>query len=94
MKTILFDSWDKFNDYIYNYMERYHTDAACVYIRFANRLEELKVTGYELQMCCLEGFDNILWLIDWWEGEKFIELQSIVTKEEIEELTKQKGGLA
>lgn len=71
-------------------MEQHHTDAACVYIRFANSLEELKVTGYELQMCCLEGFDNVLWLIDWWEGEKFIELQSIVTKEEIEELAKQK----
>lgn len=56
-------------------------DEAYVSLRYGYTEEEMSNQDFEIQVCGIFGFNDLLWWIDWWEGQKFIELQAIISPE-------------
>lgn len=76
-----FTSSSDFNDYIRSYMLDNKLDNAYVSMRYGYTEEEMNNQDFEIQVCGIFSFDDLLWWIDWWEGQEFIELQAILSPE-------------
>ena len=86
-----FTNIEEFESYVYDYMEEHNCNEAYVYLRYGYTEEEMLNSNFELQTCCMD-YLNICWFWDWNEGQTFIEVSSIVTKNEVIELAKAKRG--
>ena len=80
-ETKKFTSSSDFNNYILSYMLANKLDNAYVSLRYGYTKEEMKKQDFEIQVCGIFNFYDLLWWIDWWEGQEFIELQAIVSPE-------------
>lgn len=76
-----FTSSSDFYDYIRSYMLENKLDEAYVSLRYGYTEEEMDNQDFEIQVCGIFGFNDLLWWIDWWEGQEFIELQAIISPE-------------
>lgn len=76
-----FTSSSEFNDYILSYMLGNKLDNAYVSLRYGYTEKEMKQANFEIQVCGIFNFNELLWWIDWWEGQEFIELQGIISPE-------------
>lgn len=83
-----FTSSSDFNEYIRSYMLANKLDNAYVSLRYGYTEEEMKKQDFEIQVCGIFGFNDLLWWIDWWEGQEFIELQAILSPEIVRILSK------
>jgi len=80
-ETKKFTSSSDFYDYIRSYMLQNKLDEAYVSLRYGYTEEEMSNQDFEIQVCGIFGFNDLLWWIDWWEGQNFIELQAIISPE-------------
>lgn len=80
-ETKKFISSSDFYDYIRSYMLANKLDEAYVSLRYGYTEEEMSNQDFEIQVCGIFGFNDLLWWIDWWEGQNFIELQAIISPE-------------
>lgn len=80
-ETKKFTSSSDFNGYIRSYMLSNKMDNAYVSLRYGYTEEEISEQDFEIQICGIFGFNDLLWWIDWWEGQEFIELQAIISPE-------------
>lgn len=85
-----FTSSSKFNDYILSYMLENKLDHAYVSLRYGYTEKEMEQADFEIQVCGIFNFYELRWWIDWWEGQEFIEIASIITENEVIELAKAK----
>lgn len=76
-----FTSNSDFDDYIRSYMLNNKLDEAYVSLRYGYTEEEMKNQDFEIQICGIFNLYDLLWWIDWWEGQEFIELQAIISPE-------------
>lgn len=76
-----FTSSSDFYEYIHSYMLENKLDEAYISLRYGYTEEEMKKQDFEIQICGIFGFNDLLWWIDWWEGQEFIELQAIISTE-------------
>lgn len=76
-----FTSSSDFNDYIRSYMLGNKMDNAYISLRYGYTEEEMSEQDFKIQICEIFGFGELLWWIDWWKGQEFIELQAIISPE-------------
>lgn len=76
-----FTSSSDFYDYIRSYMLENKLDEAYISLRYGYTEEEMSSQDFKIQVCGIFGFNDLLWWIDWWEGQNFIELQAIISPE-------------
>lgn len=89
--SLKFTKAEDFDYYIENYMLQRNTDELYVYLRYGYTEKEMLNSEFRNEVCCV-GFPNgVLWFVDWWEGEPFIEIASIMTREELEIILREKG---
>jgi hypothetical protein len=80
-ETRSFTSSSDFNNYILSYMLDNKLEEAYVSLRYGYTKEEMKKADFEIQVCGIFNLYDLLWWIDWWEGQEFIELQAIISPE-------------
>lgn len=83
-----FTSFSEFNDYIRTYMLVYKLEQAYVSLRYSYTKEEMEKEDFKIQVCRIVPFYELRWLIDWWKGQEFIELQGIISPEIVRLLSK------
>lgn len=88
--SLKFTKAEDFDYYVENYMSQKNTDELYVYLRCGYIEEEMLNSAFRNQVCCVGFPTGVLWFIDWWEGEQFIEIASIMTREELEIILKEK----
>lgn len=88
--SLKFTKAEDFDYYVENYMSQKNTDELYVYLRCGYTEEEMLNSAFRNQVCCVGFPTGALWFIDWWEGEQFIEIASIMTREELEIILKEK----
>ena len=54
-----------------------HTDEGIFLVYLRCKYSYEKEWEYIVDACCIEGFDNILWMHDWWEGQEEVEYLGI-----------------
>lgn len=85
-----FDSIEKLENFLIEYMEKYNSMELYVYMRYGYTKEAMKEEKFGIEICGWYGFNEILWWRDWNEGQKYSEIFSIITKEELEKMAKEK----
>lgn len=80
-ETKKFTSSSEFNDYILSYMLGNELGHAYISLRYGYTEKEMEQANFEIQICGIFNFYDLLWWIDWWEGQEFIELQAIISPE-------------
>ena len=88
--SLKFTKAEDFDYYIEDYMLQRNTDELYVYLRYGYTEEEMLNSAFRNQVCCAGFPTGVLWFVDWWEGEQFIEIASIMTREELETILKEK----
>ena len=88
--SLKFTKAEDFDYYIEDYMLQRNTDELYVYLRYGYTEEEMLNSAFRNQVCCAGFPTGVLWFVDWWEGEPFIEIASIITREELEIILKEK----
>lgn len=96
-----FTSFSEFNDYILSYMLDNKLNQAYISLRHGYTEKEIEQADFEIQVCEIfrskiqicgicrtDNFHELRWLINWWEGQEFIELQGIISPEMIRLLSK------
>ena len=66
--------YDAVGEYIKRYLKYHPTDTVVISLAISYNGKDY---GYLTEVACLEGFDDILYFLDWWEGEKYIRLFGI-----------------
>lgn len=89
--SLKFTKAEDFDYYVENYMSQKNTDELYVYLRYGYAEEEMLNSAFRNQVCCVGFPTGVLWFVDWWEGESFIEIASIMTREELEIILRKKG---
>lgn len=66
--------YDAVGEYIKRYLKYHPTDTVVISLAISYDGENY---DYLTEVACPEGFDDILYFLDWWEGEKYIRLFGI-----------------
>ena len=85
-----FNSTEELESFLLEYMMNYNTNELYVYIRYGYTQKEMKEEKFRIEVCGLYNLYEILWWNDWNEGQKYSEIFSIMTKEELEKIMKEK----
>lgn len=85
-----FDSTEELESFLLEYMINYNTDELYVYMRYGYTQKEMKEEKFRIEVCGLSGLYGILWWNDWNEGQKYSEIFSIITREELEKIAQKK----
>lgn len=85
-----FDSVEKLENFLMEYMEKHNSAELYVYMRYGYTKKAMKEEEFGIEVCGWYGLDEILWWNDWNEGEKYSEIFSIITREELEKIAKEK----
>ena len=73
-------------NFLLEYMINYNTDELYVYMRYGYTQKEMKEEKFRIEICGLYNLYEVLWWNDWNEGQKYSEVFSIMTKEELEKI--------
>lgn len=85
-----FDSTEQLDNFLIEYMEKHNSNELYVYMRYGYTQKEIKEEKFRIEVCGLYGFYEILWWNDWNEGQKYSEVFSIITREELEKIAQKK----
>lgn len=85
-----FENVKDLENFLMEYMEKHNSPELYVYMRYGYTKEEMKEEKFGIEICGWYGLDEILWWNDWNEGQKYSEIFSIITREELEEIAKEK----
>ena len=88
--SLKFTKIEDFDYYVEDYMLQRNTDELYVYMRYGHTVKEMLNSTFRSQVCSTDYPHGVLWFIDWYEGENFIEIASIMTREELEVILKEK----
>lgn len=85
-----FDSTEQLENFLMEYMEEYGSMELYVYMRYGYTQKEMKEEKFRIEVCGWYGLNKILWWNDWNEGQDYSEVFSIITREELEKIAKEK----
>jgi hypothetical protein len=85
-----FNSTEELENFLIEYMEEQNSVELYVYMRYGYTKEAMKEEKFGIEICGWYGLNNILWWNDWNEGQKYSEIFSIITREELEKIAKEK----
>lgn len=85
-----FDSPEELESFLLEYMEKHNSMELYVYIRYSYTQKQMKEEKFRIEVCGLYNLNEILWWNDWNEGQKYSEVFSIITREELEKIAKEK----
>lgn len=92
LNTLTFTKSSDFDSYILDYLTKNNAEQAWVYFRYGYSKKEMLDEIFRLEACevYLNGFEEIMWVNDWYEGQEFIELKAIITDKDVMDLIKWK----
>lgn len=86
----VFNSVADLEEFLLTYMEEHNSDELYVYMRYGYTEKEMKEEKFSIEVCGWYGLREILWWNDWNEGQKYSEIFSIITREELEKIAREK----
>lgn len=85
-----FDSTKQLENFLMEYMEKHNSSELYVYMRYGYTKEAMKEEKFDIEICGWYGLRKVLWWNDWNEGQNYSEVFSIMTREELEKIMKEK----
>lgn len=85
-----FEDVKDLENFLMEYMEKHNSNELYVYMRYGYTKKETKKEKFSIEVCGWYGLHEILWWNDWNEGQNYSEVFSIITKEELEKIMKEK----
>ena len=85
-----FENVKNLENFLLEYMEKHNSMELYVYMRYGYTQKQMKEEKFRIEICGLYSLNEILWWNDWNEGQKYSEIFSIITKEELEKIAKEK----
>lgn len=85
-----FNSIEELENFLLEYMMEHGSMELYVYMRYGYTQKEMKEEKFSIEVCGLYNSYEILWWNDWNEGQKYSEIFSIITREELEKIMREK----
>lgn len=85
-----FNSTEQLENFLMEYMEEHNSEELYVYMRYGYTKEATKEEKFGIEICGWYGLHEILWWNDWYEGQDYSEVFSIMTKKELEKIMREK----
>lgn len=85
-----FDSIEKLENFLMEYMEEHGSMELYVYMRYGYTQKGMKEENFKVEICGLYNSYEILWWNDWNEGQDYSEVFSIMTEKELEKIMREK----
>lgn len=88
---MIFDSIVAFEEYVIDFLLKRNASGAVCYFKYAYSKEQLNIEYYECQFCGLFNNNELNWFIDWYEGQQWIELKTIITENDLTRIIDEGG---